>query len=95
MHIILQGILFMLLISGSALAEWHTERRARTDVIVGIPAEAWSQNRQHESTCPRCCLFENRQYSEGAVIKTEGMLLQCVRDEKSVSTHHLIWRVIK
>ena len=67
-----------------------------TDVVVDMPPEVWTQgqNRQ-QNNCLQCCIYENRSYSEGAVVKAEGVLLQCARDEKVLGTNPLIWKIIK
>ncbi|SFN28952.1 Protein of unknown function [Candidatus Pantoea varia] len=66
-----------------------------TDVVVDIPPEAWSQAERRQPDCLRCCIFENRNYTEGAVVKSEGVLLQCTRDEHSIGTNNLIWKIVK
>lgn len=70
---------------------------SNTDVVVDLPPEVWTQgqNSQQNAPCPRCCVYENRSYSEGAVIKMEGVLLQCMRDRQSLGTNNLIWQSIK
>ncbi|PKH27039.1 hypothetical protein CIG19_03485 [Enterobacterales bacterium CwR94] len=89
------ALIFLVGLSASALAQPQHDRRGNTDVIVDLPPEAWTQNTDREAPCLRCCVFENRQYTEGAVVKSEGVLLQCVRDEKSLGTNNLIWRIVK
>ncbi|WP_225904499.1 DUF1496 domain-containing protein, partial [Escherichia coli] len=46
-----------------------------------------------------CCTWivnsADKNYSEGAVIKAEGILLQCQRDDKTLSTNPLVWRRVK
>ncbi|MFO6426844.1 DUF1496 domain-containing protein [Escherichia coli] len=37
--------------------------------------------------CTQCCVYQDKNYSEGAVIKAEGILLQCQRDDKTLSTN--------
>ncbi|HAS1418889.1 TPA: DUF1496 domain-containing protein, partial [Enterobacter asburiae] len=32
---------------------------------------------------------------EGAVVKADGILLQCQRDERAISTNPLVWRRVK
>ncbi|MDQ1214721.1 YnjH family protein [Pantoea anthophila] len=66
-----------------------------TDVVVDMPPEAWTQAERRQPDCLRCCIFENRNYSEGAVVKSEGVLLQCARDEHSIGTNNLIWKIVK
>ncbi|ADU69502.1 YnjH family protein [Pantoea sp. At-9b] len=67
-----------------------------TDVVVDMPPEVWTQGQNNQqSNCLQCCTYENRSYSEGAVVKAEGVLLQCSRDEKVMGTNPLIWKIIK
>lgn len=65
------------------------------DVVVDMPPEVWTQGQNTPPSCQQCCVFENRNYSEGAVVKSEGVLLQCARDEKVLGTNPLIWKIIK
>ncbi|MDH2066083.1 DUF1496 domain-containing protein [Pantoea sp. GD03673] len=66
-----------------------------TDVVVDMPPEAWTQAEGRQPDCLRCCIFENRNYTEGAVVKSEGVLLQCARDEHAIGTNNLIWKIVK
>ncbi|MGK6325638.1 MULTISPECIES: YnjH family protein [Erwinia] len=65
------------------------------DVMVDMPPEAWTQGQNNQPPCLRCCTYQNRSYTEGSVVKMEGVLLQCSRDEKSYGTNNLIWQTIK
>lgn len=81
---------FATLISGQVLAN-----RNNVDVVVPLPAEVWnnSSNRNSNNTpCTRCCIYQNQNYSEGAVLRVEGEVLQCVRDPNVVGTNPLIWK---
>ncbi len=69
--------------------------RSAPDVEVKIPAQSLERTRDRTASCSRCCLFEDRNYSEGAVIKTEGILLQCQREQGAVGTNPLVWRRVK
>ncbi|NLS43405.1 DUF1496 domain-containing protein [BEV proteobacterium] len=75
--------------------------RGNTDIVVGVPPSvSWGDNngstrRESQNNCMRCCVFENRNYIEGAVVRTEGVLLQCVRDRQTLGTNNLIWQVLK
>lgn len=84
-------IVGLLLVSSVAQAE----QRIRPDVEVSVPPEVFSSSGQHAQPCSQCCIYENQNYSEGAVIKTEGVLLQCQRDEKTISTNPLVWRRVR
>lgn len=99
----LSGVLFCagLLLSAAALAQGQQESRPHnggdTDVVVNLPAEAWTQgnNSQSAPPCARCCTYGNQNYTEGAVIKAVGVLLQCTRDKTSLGTNNLLWQVLK
>ncbi|NUU65516.1 YnjH family protein [Enterobacteriaceae bacterium BIT-l23] len=69
--------------------------RPAPDVEVKIPAQSLERTRDRTANCSRCCLFEDRNYSEGAVIKSEGILLQCQREQGAVGTNPLVWRRVK
>ncbi|EEW7496888.1 DUF1496 domain-containing protein [Escherichia albertii] len=74
-----------------ALANLHN----RSDVEVNVPAEVFSSVGQSAQPCNQCCVYQDQNYSEGAVIKAEGVLLQCQRDDKTFSTNPLVWRRVK
>lgn len=67
----------------------------RPDVEVNLPPEVFSTGGQRAQPCNQCCIYQDRYYSEGAVIKAEGVLLQCQRDEKTIGTNPLVWRRVK
>lgn len=69
--------------------------RGGTDIVVPVPADAWGAAREQNYQCLRCCVYENRNYSEGAVVKVDGVTLQCVRDKQVVGTNDLIWQPFK
>jgi len=72
-----------------------SDNDVNTDVVVDLPPEVWTQGQRRQPDCIRCCIFEDRNYSEGSVVKSEGVLLQCARDEHSLGTNNLIWKIIK
>lgn len=80
-----------------ALALFCSAAQARPQVEVNVPPEVFSNNnsRQRVQQCTQCCIYENQNYSEGAVVKVEGVLLQCQRDERAISTNPLVWRRVK
>ncbi|MEZ3498834.1 DUF1496 domain-containing protein [Pantoea sp. KPR_PJ] len=88
-------------ISGSALASpQHAQQQGYStgtsaDVVVDMPPDVWTQGQNSAPGCQLCCIFDNRSYSEGAIVKSEGVLLQCARDEKVLGTHPLIWKIVK
>lgn len=69
------------------------------DVVVPVsPDVTWgngSTTREAENHCLRCCVYGNRGYSEGALLKVEGVVLQCVRDKQTLGNHNLIWQRLK
>ncbi|MBP2166913.1 hypothetical protein J2125_000105 [Erwinia toletana] len=93
------------LLSSAALAQGqsqeygsnHARPGGNTDVVVDLPPEVWTQgnSNQQNQPCARCCTYGNQNYSEGSVIKQEGVLLQCARDKASLGTNNLIWQMIK
>ena len=90
------GIVLMCSHSAQANRQAETSRMGNTDVVVDMPPEVWTQGQNNQqSNCLQCCTYENRSYSEGAVVKAEGVLLQCGRDEKVMGTNPLIWKIIK
>ena len=71
--------------------------RIRPDVEVNVPPEVFNSSGQNQTVqpCNQCCIYQNQNYSEGAVVKAEGVLLQCQRDERTISTNPLVWRRVK
>lgn len=69
--------------------------RNNVDVVVPLPPEVWNNSSNRNSNnnpCTRCCIYQNQNYSEGAVLRIEGEVLQCVRDSSVVGTNPLIWK---
>lgn len=81
----------LVLMAGSVQAD----QRIRPDVEVSVPPEVFSSSGQRGQPCSQCCIYESANYSEGAVIKAEGVLLQCQRDDKTLSTNPLVWRRVR
>lgn len=72
--------------------------RGGTDIVVPVPPEVWGAGttvREQNNSCQQCCVYENLYYSEGAVVKVEGVVLQCVRDKQTLGTNNLIWQLVK
>ncbi|EHD21591.1 MULTISPECIES: DUF1496 domain-containing protein [Brenneria] len=81
-----------------ALPSVAQANRGGTEVVVPVPAEAWGAGaaaRERNNHCMRCCVYENRNYTEGAVLKVDGVILQCVRDKQTLGTNNLIWQPLK
>jgi hypothetical protein len=99
------AVALLLTLSSSAMAERYissgqghggNSSGGNTDVVVDMPPEVWTQGRNNnQSSCQNCCIYENQSYTEGAVLKSEGVLLQCARDPQSLGTNNLIWRIVK
>ena len=88
------GVVIGLLMVVSAGVQ--ANRQISPDVQVNVPPEVFSSGGQQNSQpCSQCCIYEGQTYSEGAVIKTEGVLLQCQRDERTISTNPLVWRRVR
>ncbi len=43
----------------------------RPDVEVNVPPEVFSSGGQSAQPCTQCCVYQDKNYSEGAVIKAE------------------------
>ena len=66
------------------------------DLQVNVPPEVFkTQGQQQPAPCNQCCIYQDQNYSEGAVVKADGVLLQCQRDERAISTNPLVWRRVK
>lgn len=83
-------IALLALVSAGAQAD-----RIRPDVEVNVPPEVFSTGGQCSQPCNQCCIYQDQNYSEGAVVKADGVLLQCQRDEKTISTNPLVWRRVR
>lgn len=79
-----------LMVSAGAQAD-----RIRPDVEVNVPPEVFSAGGQRAQPCNQCCIYQDHNYSEGAVVRADGVLLQCQRDERTLSTNPLVWRRVK
>lgn len=69
--------------------------RYGSGVEVNVPPEVFSSGGQRSQPCAQCCIYQDQNYSEGAVVKADGVLLQCQRDEKTISTNPLVWRRVR
>jgi len=61
----------------------------RPDVAVQLPPEVWdagNASRNAAPPCDRCCIYNDQNYSEGAVVTVKNVVLQCVRDPNVLST---------
>ncbi|QUI98497.1 DUF1496 domain-containing protein [Salmonella enterica subsp. enterica] len=58
-------------------------KQSSDNIQVNVPPEVSAHARSIIPAQPdQCCVCGDQEYSEGAVIKVEGVLLQCQRDEK-------------
>ena len=73
----------------------QADQRIRPDVEVYIPPEIFNSDDVNMQNCLQCCVYQGQNYSEGAVIRVEGLLLQCKRNESTISTNPLVWRHVK
>lgn len=64
----------------------------QSNIKVNVPPEVFHSG-GHRTTqpCMQCCIYQNQNYSEGALIKAGGVLLQCQRDPNVVGTNPLVW----
>lgn len=62
------------------------------DIELTLPPEILINSERRTQPCNQCCIDQNMYYSEGAIIKRAGILLQCQHDRERLSTHPLIWR---
>ena len=74
--------------------------RGDVDVVVPVSPEIGGAAKSAAAhpvvqPCSRCCIYQDQNYSEGAVLKVEGEVLQCVRDPNVVGTNPLIWIRLK
>ncbi|RJT26964.1 DUF1496 domain-containing protein [Buttiauxella izardii] len=71
-------------------------QRLDPQVDISVPPEVFNTQGQRAAPCNQCCIYQDQNYSEGAVVKADGgVLLQCQRDEKTLSTTPLVWRRVK
>ncbi|WPM85854.1 DUF1496 domain-containing protein [Apirhabdus apintestini] len=63
-------------------------------IDVDVPPEAFAPSQRHATSCLRCCVYQDRYYSEGAVIKMEGVLLQCRKDDRVVGNKPPVWQLL-
>ncbi len=73
----------------------HADQRLRPDIDVSVPPEVFSTGGQRSQPCNLCCIYQDQNYSEGAVVRADGVLLQCQRDERTLSTNPLVWRRVR
>lgn len=70
-----------------------------TDIVVPLPPQVWENsanaNQNSAPTCHNCCIYNNKSYTEGAVVTADSIVLQCVRDPQVVGTNDLKWERMK
>ncbi|QCR37842.1 DUF1496 domain-containing protein [Nissabacter sp. SGAir0207] len=69
-----------------------TGTTGNVDAVVSLDGWGGASN---SPPCTRCCVYQDERYSEGALLKVEGELLQCARDPQVVGTNDLIWQRVK
>lgn len=73
--------------------------RNGADIVVPLPPQVWENsanaNQNSAPTCHNCCIYNNKSYTEGAVVTADSIVLQCVRDPQVVGTNELKWERMK
>lgn len=76
--------LLMLVVGTWLLSDLAVANRQDLDAVLPISPEIWGKNAHTQAAvqpCNRCCIYQDKNYSEGAVLKIDGEMLQCARDE--------------
>ncbi len=94
------AILFSVPLQAARQDDVHNTMHSNTSRLGSRPAIVVDMQpelvkKEFRQSCSRCCFFEDRTYSEGSVIKSENVLLECVTDTKSIGTDNLVWQRIK
>lgn len=98
--ILLACICVQTLFSTKSLAESdNAPLLDRSNIDMVITPSVWHKkddrlNFNNNNLCPPCCVYKNHNYSEGAILKVDGGVLQCVRDQNVVGTNPLIWKLV-
>ena len=88
--------MYRILIAGLLTAlSVGAQANRQPNVEVNVPPEVFNSGGETTQPCQQCCIYQNQNYSEGAVVKADGILLQCQRDERAISTNPLVWRRVK
>ncbi|KYQ96180.1 hypothetical protein AWY96_22825 [Serratia plymuthica] len=92
--------LLMLAAGGLLFSTAAAANRGDVDVVLPVAPEIWgtakdAAGQPAAQPCSRCCIYQDQHYSEGAVLKVEGEVLQCTRDPNVVGTNPLIWIRLK
>lgn len=71
--------------------------RGNVDVVVPVSPEIWGTARTTTTPppCNRCCIYQNQNYSEGALLKVGDEMMQCARDPNVTGINPLIWIRLK
>lgn len=85
----------MIVVLGLFAAGSQAEQRFGSNVDVSVPPEVFSSGGQRAQSCNQCCIYQDQNYSEGAVVKADGVMLQCQRDPQAISTNPLVWRRVR
>ena len=92
--------LLMLVAGGVLFSTAAAANRGDVDVVLPGAPEIWGAAKNAAAQpaaqpCSRCCIYQDQNYSEGAVLKIEGEMLQCTRDPNVVGTNPLVWVRLK
>jgi hypothetical protein len=91
----MKRIVMAVLLGIFATGSQADQRFSTGGVDVNIPPEIFSSSGQRPPPCNQCCIYQDQNYSEGSVVKAEGVLLQCQRDPQAISTNPLVWRRVR
>ncbi|MCS3408485.1 YnjH family protein [Serratia sp. AKBS12] len=90
--------LMLALVAGVLLcsAKVHAHR-GDVDVQLPVSPEIWgtAKSAPAPQPCAQCCVYQDQNYSQGALLKVEGELLQCTRDPTVVGSASPVWVRLK
>nr|WP_082144056.1 YnjH family protein [Franconibacter helveticus] len=101
LNVVLAGGLLLLSGLCAAAERYHSgsggypDESYPPDIGVAVPPEVFSSGGHRPPPCNQCCIYQDQNYSEGAVVNADGIVLQCQRDEKTLSTNPLVWRRVR
>ncbi|MDU6412656.1 MAG: DUF1496 domain-containing protein [Yersiniaceae bacterium] len=93
---IVAGALLALPAQAHRMHEPVPEPQTGNNVDAMVSLDGWSgAGSSRTPPCSRCCIYQNENYSEGALLKVDGGTMQCTRDPQVVGTNDLIWLRVK